>query len=480
MSLRKIALGTAAMSSVSVLRLLAQFMVVPILSRLLSPEDYGVVAMAMPFVLFTMIFTDGGMGQSLVRADSNKAEVWSTSFWLTILLGLGFGLFIALLAPLAAMFFNEDRLLPIILALSALVVFQAGATIPEAVLRQRHKFGTIAATEMSAVAAGIGTAVVMGMHGFGAWALVGQQLALYILRFVMTFWFSGFRPRFIYSFQEVKEHLLFGRDVIGANLINYVGQTSDSFVVGKFLGSAVLGIYSMAFLFVRLPLRMIAGPLQYVIYAHLSPLRHDIELMRRIFLLLTRVLSILLYPSIGLVAAAYHPVFTLLLSEKWAQSGHLFMIAAPAGALMAVTGLRATFLLALGQTQQQLRTTLEASLVQVFALCVSVYFGVTWVVVAFSVSAFLYFPRAMMLMLPLIECSFAQYLRAMFWPVSTTIAAIVMYDAIVAVSVLSDVQQVLVGGILGCVAMASSIVPQYGILRNEASALKLMLASKKS
>lgn len=479
MSLRKIALGTAAMSSVSVLRLLAQFLVVPILSRLLAPEDYGVVAMAMPFVLFTMIFTDGGMGQSLVRADSNKAEVWSTSFWLTILLGLGLGLFIALLAPLAAAFFNEARLLPIILALSALVVFQAGATIPEAVLRQRHKFGTIAATEMTAVAAGISTAVFIGMNGGGAWALVGQQLALYILRFVMTFWFSGFRPRLIYTFKEVKEHLIFGRDVIGSNLINYVGQTSDSFVIGKFLGSAVLGIYSMAFLFVRLPLRMIAGPLQYVIYAHLSPLRHDTELMRRIFLLLTRVLAILLYPSIGLVAAACHPVFTLLLSEKWAQSGLLFMIAAPAGALQAVTGLRSTFLLALGKTQQQLKTTLEGSLIQVFALCASVYFGVTWVVVAFTVATFIYFPRAMTLMLPLIECSFVQYLRTMFWPVLTTITAVIIYDATVAMVVLTDIEQVLLGGTLGCLAMLTSIIPQYNILKTEASALRLMLTPKK-
>lgn len=479
MSLRKIALGTAAMTSVSVLRMLAQFLVVPILSRLLAPEDYGVVAMAMPFVLFTMIFTDGGMGQSLVRTDSNRSEVWSTSFWLTILLGLGLGLFIALLAPLAAAFFNEERLLPIILVLSALVVFQAGATIPEAVLRQRHKFGTIAATEMTAVAAGIGTAVFIGMNGGGAWALVGQQLALYILRFVMTFWFSGFRPRLVYTFKEVKEHLLFGRDVIGANLINYVAQSSDSFVIGKFLGSAVLGIYSMAFLFVRLPMRMIAGPLQYVIYAHLTPLRHNTELMRRIFLLLTRVLAIFLYPSIGLVAAACHPVFTLLLSEKWAQSGLLFMIAAPAGALQAVTGLRGTFLLAMGKTQLQLKTTWESCFIQIFALCVSVYFGITWVVVAFTVAVFIYFPRSMMLMLPLIECSFAQYLRAMLWPFLTTLIAIISYNEIVVMLVLTNLEQVLLGGALGCIAMAASIIPQYKILKGEAGILRLMLTPQK-
>ena len=69
--------------------MLAQLLVIPVLSRLLSPEDYGLVAMAMPFVLFTMCFTDAGVGQSLIRTSREERDVWSTSFWLTVLLGLG-------------------------------------------------------------------------------------------------------------------------------------------------------------------------------------------------------------------------------------------------------------------------------------------------------------------------------------------------------------------------------------------------------
>jgi O-antigen/teichoic acid export membrane protein len=478
MSLRKIALGTAAMSSVSVLRLLVQFLVVPILSRLLSPEDYGVVAMAMPFILFTMIFTDAGIGQSLVRTDMNKTEAWSTSFWLTIMLGAGLGLFIAALAPVAAWFFEEPRLQPIIFALSGLVIFQAGATIPEAVLRQRHKFGTIAAAEMTAVAAGLGTAVLIGIKGGGAWALVGQQLALYVLRFIMTFSLAKFRPRFVFTLKEVKEHLLFGRDIIGASFVNYIAQSADSFLIGKMLGASILGIYTMAFTFVRLPLRIIAGPLQYVVYAYLSPLHKDTELMKKTFIFLTRILSLALYPSIGLVAAAAHPVFTVFLSETWRESGTLFMIAAPAAAVQAVTGLRITYLLALGKTTVQLRTTTEACLMAVAALAISVSFGVTWVVVAFNVAIFLYLPRALMLLLPLINCTMGEYLRTMFWPVATTLAGCALYYELAQNMGFTEVQKIILGAVISVSAIILSGLLEFKTLKREAAALRDMLPKK--
>src|ERR1700756_5297111 len=102
MGFRVIAFNTAIMSSVTIFRLLAQLLVIPVLSRLLSPEDYGLVAMAMPFVLFTMCFTDAGVGQSLIRTSREERDVWSTSFWLTVLLGLGLMTIIAATAPFAA------------------------------------------------------------------------------------------------------------------------------------------------------------------------------------------------------------------------------------------------------------------------------------------------------------------------------------------------------------------------------------------
>ena len=91
MSLRKVVVDTAAMSSVNLLRLLAQFLVVPALARFLSPTDYGMVGLAMPFTIFAMIIADAGVGLSLVRTPGSERRVWSTCFWLSAILGSGSG-----------------------------------------------------------------------------------------------------------------------------------------------------------------------------------------------------------------------------------------------------------------------------------------------------------------------------------------------------------------------------------------------------
>lgn len=182
MSLKRLAVGTAAMSSVNIFRILAQVLVLPILSRLLSPSDYGIVGIAMPFILFAMMLADAGIGMSLVRTPVSEREEWSTCFWLSVLLGLVLAIIVAGLAPLASSIYSEPSLSPIVMTLAVIVFLQAIFLIPRASQQQAHQFGIIAGSEIASVICGIGTAVVIALSGGGAWALVGQQLAFFVVR----------------------------------------------------------------------------------------------------------------------------------------------------------------------------------------------------------------------------------------------------------------------------------------------------------
>ncbi len=471
MAFRKIAFGTALMSSVTIFRMMAQLLVIPILSRLLSPADYGVVAMAMPFVLFTMMFTDAGMGQSLLRGTAENepgdSDVWSSCFWLTILLGAIFSMLIMLIAPLAAYFFKEPLLWPLVTALALVIVPQAAATIPEASLRQSHKFGTIAWTESVAIACGMATAITIAYKGGGAWALIAQQIVLYALRFALTFWRAGFRPRMVLKLRDLKEHLIFGRNVLGANFMMTLTQSQDNLIIGKMLGSWFLGFYSMAFLFVRLPLRIITGPLEYVLYAHIAPLGENKALIRRIFLLLTRIQALLIFPAIGMVAAAHHPLFELLLSKKWLPSGSLYMIAAPAAALQAMTAFSGAFMMALGRTDIQLRMNTEFCILFAAALLVFARFGIAWAVVAYSLAVFCYFPRLLMLTLPRLECTPFTYLRTLVVPVVITTVCVMLYVNATEPLPADNWIRLLLGGGIAVLGMTAGALIQYRTLFNE-------------
>ncbi len=472
MSLKKTLFDTAAMSLSSVVRLLAQFLAIPILSRILSPEDYGVVAMAMPFVLFAMMIADAGIGMSLVRTPVSERQTWSTCFWLSVMLGGGLAAIMIICAPIFSAVFEEPRLGPIVMALAGVVFLQSICSISGAELQQAQRFKLLAGTEVAGVVLSITAAVVSARHGAGAWALVIQQIVQYSVRTGATFWFSSFRPLFAINVKEVSEHIAFGRNVLSVNGITFFTRSIDNLVIGKVMDAAAVGVYSMAFQFGRMPMMLVSGPLQYVFYAKLSRVKEDKAAIRATFLLLTRILAIVIVPGMGMVAAAWRPAFTVLLSEKWMQSGQVFMLVSCACTIQAIMGLCGTIRMVLGRTDYQLRATVETGVLWVVTLMISVWFGLEWVGAAYSIVFTLYAPRTLMLTLPLIECGYGAYWRAVLVPVSATAAGICLFTALQAALGLGNIAQLAMAGAIMFLCMGSSGVLQLRRLKEEVAFMK--------
>lgn len=467
MSIRKTIFDTIAISSVNVFRLLAQFLAVPILSRILSPSDYGVVAMAMPFLLFAMVIADAGIGMSLVRTSLQENRIWSTCFWLSVMLGAGLALIMVILAPIVSTVFVEPRLNPIVMALALVVFVQSLCAIQGAALQQQQKFRLVAITEIVSVVVSVAIAILVAVCGGGAWALVMQQLALYGVRVVFTVWFSPFRPRFVFNLREVKEHLMFGRNVLSVNIIGFFSRSIDNLVIGRVLTTAAVGVYSMAFQFARLPGMLVTGPLQYVFYAKLVQVKENISAIRRTFLVLTRILALLIFPTMGMVAVAYHPVFTLLLSAKWAPAGRIFMLVSAASALQAVMGLCGTVRMVLGRTDYQLKITIESGILWIIGLMFTVRFGLDWLAIAYSIVFILYSPRMLMLALPLIDCPPGDYIRAVIGPLLVTLLCVAAFLILDHVLQMGEWAQLLVAAALAILGVGISVLTQYRVLMAE-------------
>ena len=467
MSFKSILFGTAMMSSVRVLRLMAQFVAIPILSRLLTPAEYGLVAIAMPFALFAMMIADAGIGMSLVRTPANDRLAWSSSFWLTVMLGIGFGLLMALIAPLAAALFHEPSLSLMIIALSFVVLAQATHLIPVAALQQAQRFKTIAFIEILSTMVGIGTAVYMAYHGYGAWALIGQQIAFFAVRVTLACWLSPFRPLLKFDWPHVREHVLFGRNVLGTSLINYFARSFDNWVVGKALGTALLGFYSMAFLFARLPIMLVAGPLQYVMYAQLTKMKDNTPAIARVFLVTTRLLAALIFPLMGMMMVGHAPVFGLMLSEKWTHAGFVFMLLAPACAVQAVIAITETVAYALGRTDIQLRTSLEYTLLWVLALIAAVTFGLSTAAITFTALTLLYQLRYLTILLPLLGLAMRDYFATYLIPLIATGLGIAAYQTVVSAEPMADWVAVMLAAVIGFSALMFSLLLQKTVLLAE-------------
>lgn len=474
MSLRQVTIGSIAMSSVGILRMVVQMAVIPVLARYISPHDYGIMAIAMPFVLFAMIFSDAGISSSLIKSEDKKISEWSTSFWLVVIIGASLSLIITIAGYILSVVMNQDVLFPLIAFLSTSILLQSFATVPGAALQQQHRYTTIAYIEIASIFLSLISTVLAAINGYGVWSLAVQQVVHFSVKLILTMICSKFRPHCIFKIKEIIDHLKFGRDMLGSNFIYFIRQSAINTVMGRLLGPAPLGIYSMASLFSDLPTRIISGPLQVVLYPRMARLKETVSSIKAIYVFISRILSIIVVPSIGMIAIAHEPIFTIVLSEKWQQAGHIFMILAPAGILQSVTALRGTILMGLGKTDIIFRQSVVSTFIMLLFFIIFVQFGLEWASIAISISSFIAIPLFLYQVFPLINLSFKEYIKAVMTPMALTILAIIIYLDIELFH-FSDWEKFAVAFALGSAVFLLSILLQFKQIKSEIQNLRHIL-----
>ncbi len=426
MALKRIAFGAATLSAARVFQLASSFVAVPFLARMLTPTDFGLVAMALSVVTFFTYIGDAGLGRSLVRDSAEDREIWSSAHWAVVGLCTALGLVVLALSQPAAAFFNEPRLVPIVVTLSLAPVLLGLIEIPAASLLQREKFQWLAAAEFVSAFAGIVVALWLAVAGAGAWALVWQHLAQRVFKGVVILLASRFVPRFVFNFRRLTEHLRFARDTMAWSIMTFISKQADTLIIGKFLGAATLGLYNVAVRVMQLPVSVFGGSLNSAIYPRLVQLREDHAALRELTLFATLVQAVLVFPPIAAIAASSDAFFTLLLSDKWDGAGEIFTLLAAAAAIQTVVGLNGSVLQAVGQTGVRLRLTVEYAIFWVIAAALLAQFGIQAVALGLTVTTVLYLPRLLHLYLKPIGCSLLDFLRVLAAP---TFVAIVVFAA---------------------------------------------------
>jgi PST family polysaccharide transporter len=374
----------------------------------------------MAFVLFTMAFSDAGMGQSLVRTPPEDRTVWSSAFWMIGLLAGGLTVLLLLIAWPAAWLFNEPRLALMVVALAPLPLVQGLLAPAIADLQQREQFTQLALAEILGAVSGVAAAIAIALAGGGAWALVAQQLAQWAVKAAVVCFTTRFRPRFVFQKDGLEPHFRFGRDTAGWSLINFFARQVDPLVIAKFIGTGALGLYSMAYRLMSLPAYLVGGPVQNTLYTRLVLLRDNKAALRSLILITTRALASFIFPPMAILCVASAAFVEVFLSERWLPTAALFAVLAPIGALQAVTGLNGPLLMAVGRTDLRLRLTWEFTLLWIIAVPFLALQGIVAVAIGHAVIFLLYMPRLLQLFLRPVDASMVDYLRAIVIPLAVS------------------------------------------------------------
>jgi O-antigen/teichoic acid export membrane protein len=388
-----------------------------VLARLLTPEDYGLIAMVAVVTNFAVMFKDMGLSMATVqKADIDHAQI-STLFWINVVISLIIMAIMAALAPVVSWFYGKPELALITLALAGTFVF-SGLTIQhQALLRRQMHFGRLAIIEITAIFGSVIAAIISAWYGAGYWALVIMQLVMAVSTAIGVWFACDWRPGLPKRGTGVRPMLAFGKNITSFNLINYFARNSDKILVGRFCGSGVLGLYSKAYNLLMLPISQICGPLTSVAVPALSRIQDDPKRYTSYYSKLILLISFVSMPLIVFLAICSKSVIYLLMGDQWLGMSSIFQILAITAFIQPVSTTVGLVLLSLGQSGRFLRFGIFNGLAVVTSFAVGLHWGAIGVASAYAVASYLILFPTLWYCFRLTPISIAIFLKAIIRPI---------------------------------------------------------------
>lgn len=290
-----------------------RFAVGVVLARLLPPADFGTVALAFLVLGFTRLLSDFGIAAAVVQRRDMTERYIRTAFTVCVLFGCSITILIVVGAPIAADLMREPALRHVLPALSSLVVVQSLSVVAVALLRRQLDFKRQFLIESGTFVVGYaGVAVTLAALGYGVWSLVAGSLLQACLASAALVATARHAMRPLLGTQELRDLLYFGTGSTLSLFGNYIALNGDNFVVGRWMGTTSLGLYSRAYNLMNLSHTYAAAVISSVLLPAFSQVQTEPERLRRAYLLTTQLTAMVAAPFMaGLAVAAPHLISSL-------------------------------------------------------------------------------------------------------------------------------------------------------------------------
>jgi O-antigen/teichoic acid export membrane protein len=363
-------------TAVTVGRVMLQTLQLIVLARLISPQDFGLMAMILTVTAFIQLFADLGVSNSIIHAREISREVLSTLYWLNVVVGALLSGMIWAASPAVAAFYGEaDLALPLALSGLSFLLLALGQQV-KVLAEKRLAFRPIAIVEMVSALSSTVVTLVAAYYGLGVYSLVAGVLVLAGGNSILYWLFvrDGWLPGFYLRFGEAKPHLQSGLYLLGTSLANTATVQADVIIVGRLLGSAALGFYTvprelcLKIMFATNPIVTRVGtPL-------IAQAQNDKALLKRVYLSTIRMTSSVNFPIYGAIAAYRHEIVQVVFGPAWSASADLLGVMAVWGMFRALGNPVGSLLYGTGRS----RLALAQSLAVTILVIPTVYLGSLW------------------------------------------------------------------------------------------------------
>jgi PST family polysaccharide transporter len=352
-----------------------------VLARLLTPEDFGLVAILTVLTSFAPLLIDFGLGDATAQRSKITRSQVSSLFWLSTGIGLAIAIVVVACSPLIAWLYRDPRLETIALYSAITFVLWGVSNQHLALLRRTMQFGTIAKIQVSSTLVGTAIAIFVAVGGYGYWALVIRPITT-SLSVAFGAWLAcRWRPGFPVFDDEVKSMIRFGLHVVGFSVTYTIAKAVDRIALGLFYRPDQVGYYQNAITLYENSIFAAVIQLHTVGSAALSKLQSNPDALRQKYEAALSALAFFLMPAAAILSVAAEDITVLLLGEKWRAAGLLLSIIALRGIFQAVEGSQGWLHLSIGRADRWQTWGIVSLGVQVVVTLAGLPFGATGVAV---------------------------------------------------------------------------------------------------
>ena len=299
-------------------QILMQLLVIGVLARLLTPEEFGIVAVMMILVTFSELFSQMGIGVALIQLPTITREHESQGYTLSLLIGLLIGILFYFIAPSVGAFFELKNVDNAIRFFALFFPLRSISGISSALLTRKLQFSLLVKINAITYFIGLGSiSIILALLDFGFWSLILGQFASLVFSMIILMYYE--RPSFAFKFDKlvVRDLLFFGHTM--GSVFNYFAENADNMVVGKLLGTVVLGIYSKAFQLLAIPAKFFGNIFDKVLFPILSQKQNQKEKLSDFYLFSSSICFGLLIPIAILIFINAKLIVNTLLGAQWEE-----------------------------------------------------------------------------------------------------------------------------------------------------------------
>lgn len=388
----RVSRGAAVSGVAQAVRVFVQFFSVVIVSRFLTPEAFGIVAMVAPILGLAALMQEFGITQAIVQKARLSHVEASTLFFIGFGISLLMALVLLAIAPLVASFYREPQTAALVSAMAIVVLVTGLGAQHIALLNRAMRFGMLAMLDAGGAVAGLAATLIWLYFDPSFWAIyIGSLVAAAVPAagaWAAVRWVPG-RPR---RNTGARGAIHFGAGITGFNLANFFARNLDNVLIGRAWGQHVLGLYDRAYKLMLLPIQQINAPLSRVMLPALSRMVDEPDRYRYAFLRTMRQILLVTLPGLACLTIKADVVVPLLLGDAWAGAAPIFAALGFAGLVQTLNNPCGWLFVSQSRTWEFMRWGVFNAITCVIGFLIGLPYGAVGVAIVYAIGEYIRTP----------------------------------------------------------------------------------------